>query len=181
MKCTDMYRDVACVHKAAALLERPRLYEDARIAAWRRVREVVLGRGGRSPMVKSGMALYAMPDSREAGIERVTRRLQEEGLLLREGDMLVPTESGRAWRDGYDLWRSGGSKYPPGREPEPRPARPRPVSARRDYGARLDRGVAAARAGMEARLSSVPAMARDGRPVLPRTESRPSRARRGAV
>lgn len=168
MKCTDMYRDVACVHKAATILERSRLYEDAKIAAWRYVRGIKLAKDPGSPMVKSGMALYSMPDSQEAGIERVTKRLQEEGLLRREGDMLVPTESGRAWRDGYDLWLAGGSKYPPGKEPGAEPAKERPVSARRDFNARLDRGVEEARRKLEYRM---PAMM--SRPAPRRRRRRP--------
>ena len=155
MKCTDMYRDVSCVHKAASILERPRLYEDAKLAAWRYVEGLRLAKEKDSPMVKSGMAFYSMPDSREAGIERVTKRLEEERLLRVEGDLLVPTESGRAWREGYDLWLAGGSKYPPGRAPGEVPPKERPVSPRRDYGARLDRGVEEARRKLEYRLPEI--------------------------
>ena len=158
MKCTDMYRDVACVHKAASILERPRLYEDAKLVAWRYVKGLKLEKAKDSPMVKSGMAFYSMPDSREAGIERVTKRLHEEGLLRREGDMLVPTEAGRAWREGYDLWLAGGSKYPPGRAPDEAPPKERPVSPRRDYNARLDRGVEEARRKLEYRLPEIMSM-----------------------
>ena len=152
MKCTDMYRDIACVHKAAAILSRPRLYEDAKLEAWKRVREAALAKNPNSPLVKSGMAMYAMPDSEEAGIERVTKRLQEERLLRREGDMLIPTEAGKAWKEGYDKWRDGGSKYPPGKGPQAVERKERPVSARRSVDSRLDKGVDAAREKAVARL-----------------------------